>query len=371
MKPDKLTWHEFCREALCLQTERKNYLMRLTPTTALGLSFLTALGLNMARPAQASPTSYIYTTVNGPGPSNSTSINSINNNGQIVGEYRDSGDNIHIFVATLGMDFTTITVPGGTLISPNSINDNGEIVGTYHSIADSAFASFIKSPGVEAAPLNLPDAVGNIYALGINNSGQIVGRNQQVNGNYGFVYSPSTGLTLLDYPGSVFGTSIDSINNKGQYVGYYRDSFNVYHSFLNTPGTGFSSLDVPGATAGTVPLSINDNGQVVEHTYYNNSPGDGQNYVYTPGNGFALINDPLATGFTFARGINNAGQIVGEYQDVSGSHGFVATPVPEASLSLTMGLGLSVVGLTLLRARRQVKSDAYIADSAPSAGMPK
>ena len=57
---------------------------------------------------------------------------------------------------------------------------------------------------------------------------------------------------------------------------------------------------------------------------------------------------------TGAFGINNSGQIVGYFNDVTGIHGFLATPVPEPSaLPLLAGclIGLVVVLRQRLTAR--------------------
>jgi hypothetical protein len=44
---------------------------------------------------------------------------------------------------------------------------------------------------------------------------------------------------------------------------------------------------------------------------------------------FTTIDVPGANGITAASGINNSGQIVGYFQDATGEHGFLASPVPE------------------------------------------
>ena len=43
---------------------------------------------------------------------------------------------------------------------------------------------------------------------------------------------------------------------------------------------------------------------------------------------------------TRAWGINDSGQIVGYFDDTTGEHGFLATPVPEPPSSLTLATGL-------------------------------
>jgi probable HAF family extracellular repeat protein len=59
-----------------------------------------------------------------------TTPDGINNLGQIVGGYMDSGHQLNGFLYSNAV-FTTIDVPGALATSVRGINDEGEIVGTY------------------------------------------------------------------------------------------------------------------------------------------------------------------------------------------------------------------------------------------------
>ncbi|MBV8314476.1 MAG: hypothetical protein JOZ53_06020 [Planctomycetaceae bacterium] len=148
------------------------------------------------------------------------------------------------------------------------------------------------APTFDFTTFDVPGGTGTTEALGINNTGQIVGSYGSASGGHGFLKEGST-YTTLDVPG-VFATTARGINGTGQIVGEYENGSGL-HGFLKE-GSTYTTFDVPGEPD------------------------------------------------TVAFGINGAGQIVGLYRNASGSHGFLATPVPEPA-SVVMGETSVLVGL--------------------------
>src|ERR1019366_620532 len=103
----------------------------------------------------------------------------------------------------------------------------------------------------------------------------------------GFLYSGGT-FTAIDYPGkTVTQTEALGINNSGQVVGFYVDPSGP-HGFLYEGGQ-YTALNYPGAPY-TYATGINNNGQVVGYYHgLNNSPATG--FLYSNGN-FVSLDSP-------------------------------------------------------------------------------
>ena len=203
------------------------------------------------------------------------------------------------------------------------VNDSGQIVGAYCTSAD-VYYGYELSAG-KFTTLNVPGAAGTL-ALGINNSGEVVGY-------WGTSGGPTQGFKLIGtthtsfiYPGASATLPI-SVNNEGEIVGNYADTSNVTHGFLLSGGT-YTSFDVPGSVA-TYAEGINDAGDIVggycltSECAETNEGAQGfllSQGVYTT---IAIPGEVL----TYVLGINNNGVMVGYYQDAAGLLvSFLATP---------------------------------------------
>jgi hypothetical protein len=96
----------------------------LVSTSLLALVCLLASAVT-----QAQELSYIFTTFDFPGGTN-TALNAINDHGRMVGQYTDAGGNRHGFIRQ-GTKLRPLDVPGANQTFPWGINNAGAIVGFY------------------------------------------------------------------------------------------------------------------------------------------------------------------------------------------------------------------------------------------------
>ena len=202
------------------------------------------------------------------------------------------------------------------------VNDSGQIVGGYYTSAD-VFYGYELSGG-KFTTLSVPGGVGTL-AVGINNFGEVVGYWSNGGPTQGFTLVGST-YTSFNYPGASDTLPI-SVNNEGEIVGGYTDTSGVNHGFLLSGGT-YTSIDFPGALA-TYGSGINDAGDIVG-TY---CPTSECLSTFEGMQGFLLSNGVFTTiaipgeYYTYLGGINNKGVVVGYYQDAAGFQvSFLAMP---------------------------------------------
>ncbi|HEY6946349.1 MAG TPA: glycoside hydrolase domain-containing protein [Candidatus Acidoferrum sp.] len=193
--------------------------------------------------------------------------------------------------------YTTIDYPGANGTSLNGINNLGQIVGSYGDPATGLYHGFLYTVG-SFTNIDFPNA-SQTEAWGINNAGSIVGFYINQTGTHGFLYQGGN-YTGLDYPGAIY-TEGFGINDDNQISGYYADSLSVQHGFLYQGGT-FTPLDYPGST-GTNAYWINGDAQIAG-TAQNGGPGCAIAFLYAQGN---FTNPPVECGW----GINNNDQITG------------------------------------------------------------
>ena len=143
-------------------------------------------------------------------------------------------------------------------------------------------------------------------------------------------------FTTIDFPGSSFSNAL-GINNSGQVVGAYDTGTTPEHGFLLSGGI-FSTLDFPGPSS-TAAIGINDSGQVVG--LYQNTVNFQTHGFLLSGGIFGTLDFP-GSSYTVANGINNSGQVVGSYASGGVVHGFLlsggifSTLDPPGSVSTTI-----------------------------------
>jgi len=277
--------------------------------------------------------------------------------------------------------FRTITFPGAAVTEPNSINDNGVIVGCYRD--RSGPQRGFTDRGGRFTTVNDPAAGRNapITAClqGVNKKGTTVGS-----------YLPRTGVehglvdrggrfTTINAPGAgrmvAEGTQATTINDSGTIGGLFIDSRRVWHGFVLAGGR-FSVVNDPhaGKTAGqgSFVTGISDAGLVVgtyldsrfvlhgfeeragrfttiDHAHAAQQPGKGTflgcvslktrqltgTYVLASGQAigftgqvghFRTVSDPAATMGTAPSCVNDSGRIVGVYVVRGATRGFEFIP---------------------------------------------
>ena len=206
-----------------------------------------------------------------------------------------------------------------------SVNDAGQVVGDYFDSAGNFHA--YELDGTSYKPLEVPftGATGT-YSPGINNAGQIAGGWIDGNGlSHGFTLVGGT-YSSFDYPGAA-QTVARAINSQGDISGYWVDGSGNYHGFLKQ-GATYTSVDVPGAVF-TIAVGLNDADELAggfcpTADCVNTGIGE-EGFVYRNGS-FTTVAVPgePATGLG---GISNSGIVIGTYFDDAGAYyAFTATP---------------------------------------------
>jgi len=196
---------------------------------------------------------------------------------------------------------------------PNMRLKSADWVATF-AVAVLVSAQTVTAQQYTYTSIDFPGAM-QTSAAGINDSDQVVGNYEDNSGAYhGFLWSAGQ-FTSIDFPsapgGAVSGTVAMGINNTGQIVGYYfGGGGNGCHGFLLSGGS-FSSFDFPSASnlVCTLPMAINDSGEIVGDYQYNGGKDYGGFLLSSAG--FQAINYPtLPETNVFC--VSLSGQIFGE-----------------------------------------------------------
>ena len=205
---------------------------------------------------------------------------SINKRGEISG-FCSTGGRIHGFFRSKKGQYTLLDFPGATLTEAVGINDDGQVVGDYRD-SEGRFHGFFWDAGLFLT-IDVPFPEATLTAPnGINNVGQIVGfyfdnnvTEMFPNGHpHGFLYDNGV-FSSFNVPGASVTLPVD-INDHGQIVGLYVGNDMVAHSFLLEEGrlTTFE-LPFPGVILTDIS-GINNRGQIVGR-YLESNPGDAVN----------------------------------------------------------------------------------------------
>ncbi len=194
----------------------------------------------------------------------------INNAGAAAGWCTSTKTGLYTgFVYNAGK-FAAVNFPGSSGTQAIGINDKGDVVGLYLD-SGSVQHGFLKK-GKKYTSIDVTGDT-STEAWGINNAGQMAVFAINSSGSYeGFVYNGKTFKKISDPNAGTSGTIVRDVNNKGDVAGAYFDSSGSEVGFLRHGGKYYDLKD-PKANNNTRPDGLNDSLEVVGRY----TPADGSN----------------------------------------------------------------------------------------------
>lgn len=215
---------------------------------------------------------------------------------------------------------TDLDTLGGNYSYAYGINDKGQVVGKSNAIYQGKCYAFVYSNGT-MTNLGTMDGFSSSTALGINNSGQIVGSVSTHSTSQAFLYEQGTMINIGQLTDDNTNQA-NAINDKGQVVIGDSCAYLYYNGSI-------SELPSPkGYPINESANDINNNGTIVAEAF--DFKGDLRfyytSYIYNNGSTTSFDN-PLgysANRYSTFSAINNKGQAVGYANDNKGyAHAFV------------------------------------------------
>jgi probable HAF family extracellular repeat protein len=215
-------------------------------------------------------------------------------------------------------------LPGYESSIARAISDNGYVVGeSMYSdpVLGGVQRAFMWNAGTltDIGVLSTSDSgYSHSMALGVNNSGQVVGNSRAETGSlHAFVWDSISGMTDIT-PDSAFSIAY-GINNNGQAAGLGGSSPQV--GFKWQSGSISDLGDLPGGSELSRGFAINDNGQIAGQ-----SDGEFGLHAFLQEDG-GVVTDlgdlPGGDNYSLATGINENGQVVGTSGAETGFHAFI------------------------------------------------
>ncbi|WP_169978508.1 PEP-CTERM sorting domain-containing protein [Tautonia rosea] len=278
----------------------------------------------------------------------------INDAGQIVG-YRTVAGVTEGFVRTGGgYEFFQV---GGANTFALGISNSGTVVGGVATPLPGN-DSFVRTAGGDVTTFQ-PLGDTNSGAIGLNDSGFVVASGNAF-GTGGYLRRPDGTVTPVDSPSSpervVLKTNLTDITNSGTLIGHAigqeGPEFFGRGWISSDGGATFTDLVMPGEQF-TYAWGGNDRGLVVGD-FSTGFTGNRTGFVFNTLSGRFTTFSVSGADWTVPTGINDDGRVVGFWRSESDGQvrGFVAQVIPEPSSIALAGIGLAGGGVIALRRRR-------------------
>ena len=345
---------------------------RAKPLAPLAAAFLVVL---IASPGRAQPPRFVATPVQHPD-NNAEYVGwGINDRGQVVGV--DANGNRPGWVWTPGVGVTSLAAGDAQLhprginnagqvalgdpparLDPaagnqplartadfpfgfaNAINNSGVVVGRAYDLEGNEHAAFWPTPDTLRVIPRLPGVSTRSEALSVNDRGDIVGLSRSPGPDTGndraFLWTAAGDLVNLGtLPGraSSWATDVNNLTHVVGVSGDNRGGIFAGSGFLWTPERGMQDLQTLTGTA-FYPVAIN-NADAIVGVVPVTDPEQPQRLVYwSPGDGLHDLQsllDASASGVTFNHvlDLNNAGQVLVSREGAERWADYLLTPVPE------------------------------------------
>jgi probable HAF family extracellular repeat protein len=292
-----------------------------------------------AATASAQTTSYSYQKIRVPG-SLYTDATGINNDGKVVGSYRDGNGDWHGYMFDEN-GYTTIDYPGAVETYLIGISPDNKLLGSQAPALGGPYHAFILENGVFTS-FDFPG--GESDARHINTAGDIVGvyYERANTPTHGFLKSGDT-YTSLDYPGATFTTAW-RVSDSGMVSGAYADSGGLLHGFVYSGGA-YTPFNYPGAVETSLHGGNSAGALVGRYRFGSTFRG----FVVKNSSFRSLEVDFPGATFTSPMSMNDTGRLVGTYtaSDCAAGCGFLATPQTAVPPQCDQSFTMSYSGTTL------------------------